>query len=446
MTLFLGNFQKWPKSSVIEILLLLYLILIDPPTRFHTKSWHENCIENIRSLVKVSIMRLARYCLFLLLLFSITAECVRIKDITNIAGVRENQLIGYGLVVGLDGTGDKTNQIPFTQQTFNNMLIEFGIRLPKDVNLSTKNVAAVAVSATLPPFAKSGQKIDVTVLSVGNATSLRGGQLLLTPLRGADGQVYAMSQGSVVVSGFGALGQDGSKVTVNVTASGRIINGATVEKTILMPFVQDGVITFELMQPDFTTAERIEKAINRSFGYTIAHAIDASAIRVRVDNEFSYRGPYDPSHVSVKGEAQVNESIAMSRYVPLIARIENLMLEPADVKAKIIVNSRTGTIVVGQDVTIEPVCVSHGNLAVTVTERPYVSQPQGFSNGRTVKGSASDININQTTGRTFEFAPGPSLKDVVDAINAVGAAPGDLIAILEAIKAAGALHADIEVI
>lgn len=384
-------------------------------------------------------MHLARYPLFVCLCLGVTiASAARIKDITNIAGVRDNQLVGYGLVVGLDGTGDKVNQTPFTQQSFTNMLNEFGIRLPKNVNLQLKNVAAVAISATLVPFAKTGQKMDVTVLSLGNSTSLRGGSLLMAPLLGADGKVYAVAQGSVVVSGFGAQGQDGSKVTVNVTSSGRIANGATVENTIEMPFVQHGAITFELTQPDFTTAERIEQAINRNFGYKIAHAVDASAIAVRVGSRLAFKG--------TKAEEAVEEDPDMSQYVPLIARIENITLEPATVKARVVVNSRTGTIVVGQDVTIAPVAVSHGNLSVVVAETPFVSQPNALASGKTVSGTVSNININQAQNRAFVLAPGPSLKDLVDAINRVGAAPGDLIAILEAINAAGALHADLEVI
>lgn len=387
-------------------------------------------------------MRCLKYAVILFFIMTSFCDSARIKDITNIAGVRENQLIGYGLVVGLNGTGDKINGVPFTQQTFNNMLMQFGIRVPKGIIFQLKNVAAVSISATLPPFAKKGQKIDVTVSSLGNAPSLRGGSLLMTPLLGADGRIYAMAQGNVVVSGFGAQGQDGSKVVVNILSSGRIANGATVEKTICMPFVQCGAITFELMDPDFTTAVRIERAINREFGYRLAHAVDASAVKVNVEDEFTYgAGPLDQ-----KNFGQIDERLLMSRFVPLIARIENIQLQPAKVRAKVIVNSRSGTIVSGEEVTIDPVAVTHGNLSVIVNERPFVSQPNGFSNGQTVTGTASDININQAANRTFEFAPGPTLKDLVDSINKVGAAPGDLISILEAIKAAGALHADMEVI
>lgn len=406
-------------------------------------------------------MRLMKYSIFFasMMLMAATTHSSRIKDLTNIAGVRDNQLIGYGLVVGLNGTGDRVNQTTFTQQTFKNMLLQFGIRLPVGVNLQLQNVAAVSIDATLPPFAKLGQRIDVTVSSLGNATSLRGGELLLTPLRGADGQVYAMAQGSVVVSGFGAQGGDGSKVIVNVTSSGRIANGATVEKTIDMPFVQNGAITFELNDPDFTTAQRIAQAINKEFGRKVAHAIDASDVavhvnRLRVDPAdipeyhgepaMYYKGDSNSGNSNPSG-ASISQYM-MSQYVPIISRIENIVVQPAEVRGRVVINSRTGTIVVGQDVFIAPVAVSHGNLSVVVSERQYVSQPQGFSQGNTVVGTASDINVNEADNRAFVFAPGASLNDLVDAVNAVGAAPGDLIAILEAIKSAGALHADLDVI
>ena len=393
-------------------------------------------------------MRLARSLCAVLCLFFFAngAFPARIKDIATLAGVRDNQLVGYGLILGLEGTGDKTNQTPFTSQAFQNMLLEFGIHIPISSNTQLRNVAAVAISATLPPFARLGQKLDVTILSLGNATSLRGGSLLMTPLKGADGKIYAVAQGSVVVSGFGAQGAHGSKVTVNVTNSGAIPNGATVENTINMPYVQNGMITFELTQPDFTTAERIEQAINHEFGSKVARALDPSAVSVRVGgiSHSEYRPVTYKGEIS--SETPPDDSAEKSRYVPLISRIENIELNPAEVGARVIVNSRTGTIVIGRNVTVSPVAVSHGNLSVIVTERPYVSQPQAFAKGHTVKGSASDINISQQSNRAFVLAPGPSLNDLVDAINRVGAAPGDLIAILEAVKAAGALNADLEVI
>lgn len=386
-------------------------------------------------------MRITRYLIIVLFLCVLVSAVfsARIKDVAGIAGIRENQLIGYGLVVGLDGTGDKANQTPFTDQSFQNMLLDFGIRVPTGKNAQLKNVAAVAISANLPAFARIGQKIDITILSLGNATSLRGGSLLMAPLRGADGKVYAMAQGSVIVSGFGAQGADGSKITVNVTSSGSIPNGATVENTIDTPFVQNGAITFQLVQPDFTTALRIERAINAEFGSKVAKAVDASAVSIKVsqmEEVFGYKGEM----------SKAPENIDRSRFIPMISRIENIEFSPAQIGARVIVNSRTGTIVIGQNVTVQPVAVTHGNLSVIIKERTFVSQPNAFANGKTVVGKASDLNVNQQANRTFLLAPGPSLNDLVAAINAVGAAPGDLIAILEAVKAAGALNADLVVI
>lgn len=358
-----------------------------------------------------------------------SACAIRIKDITNLAGVRDNQLVGYGLVVGLDGTGDRTNQAPFTDQTFRNMLLDFGIKIPKDRNFQLRNVAAVAVSATLPPFARIGQKIDITVSSIGNAPSLRGGTLLLVPLKGADNQVYAMAQGNVVVSGFGARGMDGSKVTVNVTATGRIANGATVEQVIRMPYIRNGMIVFELSTPDFTTSKRIAETINKELGYAAAQPMDAGAVAVQVNNSLNK-----------------NNFLGGDSYVNFISGLENLKVNPGEVAAKVIINSRSGTIVVGQDVSISPVAVAHGNLTVSVSETEFVSQPEPFSNGRTVKGTNSNLGIDQQKSRAFLLESGASLKELVNAINRVGAAPGDLVSILEAIKQAGALHADLEVI
>ena len=418
------------------------------------------------------------FCISLIAVVSTTAFATRIKDITTIAGIRTNQLVGYGLVVGLDGTGDRVNQTTFTLQTFRNMLLQFGIRLPAAASLQLQNVAAVAISAQLQPFARVGQTMDITVSSLGNASSLRGGQLLMTPLKGADGQIYAIAQGSVIVSGFGAQGSDGSKVTVNSTSTGRIPNGATIEKTIEMPFVQNGTVTFELSLPDFTTAERIEQAINREFGQKIAKSIDARAIAVQLNQlanadsasvttptnkhlgrqktvtrhqEVVYKGDRVESSAAQRNwqaspEAQAIRRQTMSAYVPFISRIENIELQPANTRAKVIINSRTGTIVVGQHVTLLPVAVSHGNLSVVITENTFISQPQAFGGGNTATGSQSDINITQSAKRAFVFAPGASLNDLVSAINSVGAAPGDLVAILDSIKSAGALEADLEII
>ncbi|KTD02071.1 flagellar P-ring protein (precursor) FlgI [Legionella geestiana] len=368
--------------------------------------------------------------LVILLVAAVSVHAARIKDITTIAGIRENQLIGYGLVVGLDGTGDRANQAPFTDQTFRNMLLQFGIRLPEGRSGQLKNIAAVAVSANLPPFARIGQRIDVTISSLGNATSLRGGTLLLVPLRGADNQIYAMAQGNVVIPGFGAQGSNGTKVSVNSTGTGRIPNGATVEKLVEMPYIQNGYITFELNQPDFTTAQRITDTINKELGYKAAQPVDAGAVAVRTGNL----------------GVQKDNFLHRNSFVSFISDLENLNVQPGEVAAKVIFNSRTGTLVVGQDVTVSPVAVAHGNLSVSISETPVVSQPQPFARGRTVVTSDSDVQINQQKSQAFLFQPGASLKEIVDAINRVGAAPDDLIAILEAIKSSGALHAELEII
>ncbi len=375
-------------------------------------------------------MRVIYGCILLLLLTLTTSYAARIKDITTLAGVRDNQLIGYGLVVGLDGTGDVTNQTPFTDQTFRNMLLQFGIRIPEGKRNQLRNVAAVSVSATLNPFARIGQKIDITVSSLGNSPSLRGGTLLMLPLHGADNLVYAVAQGNVVVSGVESKGSDGSSVSVNFTSTGRIPNGATVEKTIPMPYVQNGVIVFELLEPDFTTSKRISETINRELGYPAAQPIDAGAVAVKVDAI----GPTKTSYLK------------HNSYVNFISGLENLNVHPGEVAARVIANSRSGTIVVGQDVTVSPVGITHGNLTIAVTETPYVSQPGAFSKGRTVKGKDSDVKISEQKSHVFVFAPAASLKDLVAALNRVGATPADLISILEAIKEAGALHADLEII
>lgn len=346
----------------------------------------------------------------------------RLKDIASIAGVRSNQLIGYGLVVGLDGSGDQTSQTPFTAQTFNNMLTEFGITVPPGTRIQTKNVAAVAIHADLPPFARPGQTIDITVSSIGNSKSLRGGSLLMTPLKGIDGQVYAIAQGNLVVGGFGAEGADGSRITVNVPSVGRIPNGATVERAVATPFASGDYLTFNLNRPDFTTAKRVVDQINNTFGPGVAQALDAGSIRVRA--------PLDPN-----------------QRVDYLSMVENLRVEQGNATAKIIINSRTGTIVIGQDVRVQPAAVTHGGLSVTISENPQVSQPgAAFGGGATVVTPSSQINIEEGASRMFVFAPGVSLDEIVRAVNQVGAAPGDLMAILEALKQAGALNADLVVI
>lgn len=345
----------------------------------------------------------------------------RVKDLASVAGVRNNQLVGYGLVVGLDGSGDQTSQTPFTVQSLKNMLTQFGITVPPGVNLQLKNVAAVSIHADLPPFTKPGQTIDVTVASIGNAKSLRGGSLLMAPLRGADGNVYAIAQGNLLVGGFGASGADGSSVTVNIPSAGRIPNGATVERSVPSDFLTRESIMLNLHQPDFTTASRLAAAINDNLGPGTARATDA--VSVRID------APLDPLNRPA-----------------FLAHLENLEVDPGQAPAKVIINSRTGTVVIGSHVTVTPAAVSHGSLVVTISEQPFVSQPAPFSGGRTVVLPDSDVEITEESSSMFLFQPGTSLDEIVQAVNRVGAAPGDLVAILQALKQAGALRAQLVVI
>lgn len=358
-------------------------------------------------------------CALLLIAPSTFAE--RIKDIASVQGVRSNQLVGYGLVVGLDGTGDQTNQAPFTAQSFSAMLKQFGITVPEGAKFQLKNVAAVAVHAELPAFSKPGQNIDVTVSSLANAKSLRGGTLLLTPLRAVDGNVYALAQGNLVVGGFGVEGKDGSKVTVNIPSAGRIPNGASVERTVPNQFSSGQAIVLNLHTADFTNAKRVAQSINDLVGPNIAQAQDSVSI-------------------SVQGPKNVNQRV---EYLSLL---ENIEIDMAEGPAKIVINSRTGTIVVGKNVRVSPVAVTHGSLTVTVKEDVQVSQPNELSNGQTAVVPNSTVGVTQEKSPMFKFAPGPTIEDIVKAVNQVGAAPGDLMAILEALKQAGALKAELVVI
>ncbi len=356
--------------------------------------------------------------LFFLLLDSSVVLAERIKDIANIAGVRENQLIGYGLVVGLDGTGDTSTS--FTTQSLESMLKQFGISLPAGT-LPLKNVAAVVLHAMIPPFAKPGQQIDITVSSLSNAKSLRGGSLLMTPLKGIDGNIYAIAQGNVVVGGFGVATDDGSSISVNVPSAGRIPNGAIIERTVPTSFGQSDAIVLNLHNPDFTTANRMTDAINEWIGLGTAQAIDGTSVRVTAPSDYSQR-------------------------VAFASLLENITFEPGSAPARVIVNSRTGTVVISKHVTVDEAAVSHGSLVVTITENPIISQPGAFSDGTTAVVSAQDISVEQEDNRMFLFNPGVSLDDVVRAVNQVGAAPGDLVAILEALKEAGALRAQLIII
>lgn len=366
-------------------------------------------------------MNIKVYTATVLLLFACTAQAERIKDLASVAGVRDNQLLGYGLVVGLDGSGDQTSQTPFTVQSLKSMLNRLGVTVPSNINPQVKNVAAVSVSAVLPAFTKPGQNIDVTVSSIGNAKSLRGGTLLMTPLKGVDGKVYALAQGNLVVGGFGAAGSDGSRITINVPSVGRIPNGATVEVGVQSGFAQGNSLTLNLHSADFTTAYRLAEAINTSIGPGTAQPQDAASIKVNA--------PLDPA-----------------QRVSYVAMLENLSLIPGEAAAKIVVNSRTGTVVIGKNVKVMPAAVTHGSMTVTITEDPLISQPGPLSGGQTAVVPRTNIDVEEEKNHMFVFNPGVDLDEIVRAVNQVGAAPGDLMAILEALKQAGALRAELIVI
>ena len=347
------------------------------------------------------------------------AQAERVKDLASVAGVRSNQLIGSGLAVGLDGSGDQTTQTPFTVQSIINMLSNMGVSLPPGTNLQLKNVAAVMVTASLPPFARSGQQIDITISSMGNAKSLRGGTLVMTPLKGADGQVYAMAQGNVVVSGAGASA-GGSKTTVNHLSVGRITGGATVEREVSTPLGEGEYIYFELKETDFTTAQRLVEAINQAVP-DAASAMDGRQVRVRAPQS-------------------ANERVAF------IGRLEALPLTPAQMAARVIINSRTGSVVMNQAVTLDNCAVAHGSLTVSINSDNAVSQPNPLAGGQTAAVSNAQISIQQQSGALMNVRGGASLAEVVKALNAIGANPQDLIAILQAMRSSGALRAELEII
>ena len=355
----------------------------------------------------------------LIVIFSSPLYSARIKDVASVSGVRSNQLIGYGLVVGLPGTGEKSSK--FTEQAFATMLRNFGINIPQGQKLKIKNVAPVAITAELKPFTKRGQKIDITVSAIGEAKSLRGGELLQAFLKGVDGKVYALAQGSLVVGGLGAEGADGSKVVINTPTVGRISNGAIVEREIISPFSEGDSITFNLHQSDFTTAKRLADSINNLVGANTATLLDSTSIQVLAPRERSQRVSY-------------------------LATLENLEFDPARASAKIIVNSRTGTIIIGQDVKLLPTAITHGGISVTIGENKEVSQPNAFAGGDTEVIDNSEITVTESDSRMFKFDTGISLNDLVRAVNEVGLAPGDLMAILEALKQAGALQGELIII
>ena len=348
------------------------------------------------------------------------AQADRIKDIANIQGVRPNQLVGYGLVVGLDGTGDQTTQTPFTVQSLITMLGQLGVNLPPGTSLQLKNVAAVAVTAELPAFARPGQRLDVVVASIGNAKSLRGGTLLLTSLKGIDGQVYALAQGNLVIGGAGASA-GGSKAQVNQLSAGRISGGASVERIVPTRLGANGMLHLELHETDFGTAQLVQESINSHFKDSIAHAIDGRAIDVQTPE-------------------------ASEERVRFIAELEGLTVAPAQGAARVVVNARSGAVVMNQNVVLEPCAVAQGSLSVTVNTDPSVSQPNALSNGETKDTSKSTIEIKSEGGALINVKGAASLNEVVKALNALGATPQDLISILEALRAAGALHASLEII
>jgi flagellar P-ring protein precursor FlgI len=352
-----------------------------------------------------------------LLATPVSAE--RVKDIASVQGVRSNQLIGYGLVVGLDGSGDQTTQTPFTIQSVTNMLNQLGVTLPPGISLQLRNVAAVMVTATLPPFAKPGQLLDVTVSSLGNAKSLRGGTLLLAPLRGADGQIYAMAQGNVAVGGAGAAAA-GSRVQINHLSAGRVPGGATVERAAPTPLMQSDFVHLELATTDFSLAHKVADAINKEFQGGVADALDGRVVRLVA--------PLLPDE-----------------RVRFLARVENVRVKAVTPTARVIINARTGSVVMNQAVSLEACAVAHGNLSVTVNSTPVISQPGPLSAGQTVVAEKADVQIKQEGGQ-LSMMSGAKLEDLVKALNALGATPQDLLAILQAMKAAGALRAELEII
>ncbi|GAA5234025.1 flagellar basal body P-ring protein FlgI [Verticiella sediminum] len=345
----------------------------------------------------------------------------RLKDVASFQGVRSNPLVGYGLVVGLDGSGDQTRQTPFTAQSITNMLSQLGVTVPPGTNMQLKNVAAVMVTASLPAFARPGQALDVVVSSMGNAKSLRGGTLLMTPLKGADGQVYAIAQGNLVVGGAGAQA-GGSSVQINQLGGGRISNGAVVERSVPTEIAPGGYVHLEVNTADFGTTQNVVDAVNTRFGNGTASAVDGRLVQVRT--------PQDPG-----------------ARVAFLSQLENLPVRQAPVGAKVVINARTGSVVMNRNVTIDEVAVAHGNLSVVISRGAAVSQPTTpFGGGQTVVVPTTDIEVRQEGGSLQRMRTSTSLAEVVNALNALGATPQDLLAILQAMQTAGSLRAELEII
>ena len=353
------------------------------------------------------------------LLIAGPASADRVKDLGGFQGIRSNQLTGYGVVVGLPGTGD--DNLEYTIQSMKAVASRFGLQLPPNANPGMKNAAVVMITADLPAFAKPGQKLDITVASMGKAKSLRGGALILTPLLGADGQIYAMAQGNLAVGGLGAEGKDGSQIVVNIPSAGRIPEGATVERAVQTGFENSPMLTYNLTRADFTTAQNVAAAINTRLGAGSAQAIDAVSVSVRAP---------------IGGDVRAT----------LMSEIENLDVVSAEPSAKVIVNARTGTVVINSAVRVGPAAVSHGKLTVRIDEQQHVSQPQPFSQGQTATEQKSGVAVDEEHRPMFLLEPGPKLADIVKAVNAIGASPADLVAILEALKEAGALKAELIVL
>lgn len=357
----------------------------------------------------------------LLLLAAPLAQAERIKDLASIQGVRENQLLGYGLVVGLDGSGDQVRQAPFTQQSLTNMLSQLGITIPQGSNMQLKNVAAVMVTARLPAFARPGQSLDVVVSSLGNAKSLRGGTLLMTPLKGANGQVYAIAQGNLLVGGAGAE-SGGSSVQVNQLNGGTIPRGAIVEQGVPTTYIYDGALTLELNSTDFGTAQNMAAAINQRFGTGTAIVEDGRVIRV-------------------------NTPMDQAAQAAFLSQVENLQVKVPPARARVVINARTGSVVMNRTVTIDEAAIAYGNLSVTISKDATVNQPDTpFGGGQTVVTDRTDIELRSEGGSLQRVSTSANLADVVRALNSLGATPQDLLSILQNLKSAGALRADLEVI
>ena len=370
-----------------------------------------NLLQPLRTIVLFAISFMT--------LLAVPAHAERIKDLGTFQGVRPNQLTGYGIVVGLAGTGD--DSLDYSTQGMKGMVSRFGLTLPAGVNPSLKNSAAVMVTAELPAFAKPGQRLDVTVSAIGKAKSLRGGTLVLMPLSGADGQIYAMAQGSLAVGGLGVTGADGSHLSVNVPSAGRIPGGATVERTVATGFDTAPQLDFNLAEADLTTALRVADAINIAFGDRRARAVDAVTVAIAADPGAEQR-------------------------ILMMGLIENIEVKPAEAPAKVIVNARSGTVVINGAVRIAPAAIAHGKLTVAVQENPQVIQPAPFSNGQTAVQQSSSLSVEEEKKPMLNFKGGASLADIVKAVNAIGATPSDMVEILQALKQAGAMKAELVIL